>query len=473
MLTLNQPPVKAVRYASRVLPKSSGDVRPAPRLIIAPKFHFFCTGAKKQILGDPQITTASDNRRRRCWHKSLHSRQLFRSSYWSTFTLFKLLFLLSRAAAIIAFVMCYDSIPNAYVFAESATRSFNTQAPLAEPKPQGANPFLPSANRNIRLPVTIEGFCVVTLREQQKWQLGSEANQLVFDGQLYWFAGQRQRAMFAATPQRYVPALAGNCIVTFAESGTRKRGDPQYGILHNQQLFFFLGETEQKKFQANPEQYSNLDLANEGRCLVTQIDDKQQLPGLPETAVTVGGLRYHFAGIHQQQKFLANMEHYGVTKPNAPQPKQTPSKLVRSTPEKQNPDIKKKMPPTTISVAGVANKAMGGYSPVSIHEQGTWVLGDLRYHFEFEGLTYFMVSEAEKNLFAENPETYVPVRSGQCVVTEVNDRRQVPGSIYHAAQYENRLFLFAGPEQKIAFGKNPENYVSNHVTKSDLPKLAK
>ncbi len=257
-------------------------------------------------------------------------------------------------------------------------------------------------------------------------------------------------------------------LIEIAENGLRQRGDPQFGILHNQQLFFFQGEAEQKIFKSNPEQFANLDLANEGRCLVSQTDDEQRLPGLPETTVIVAGLRYQFAGIHQQQKFLTNMPHYGVTKPKAPQPKRTPSMQVRSTPEKQATRIKKKMPPITISVAEVANKAMGGYSPVTIREQGTWVLGDPRYRVEFEGLTYLMAGKAEKNLFAENPETYVPVLSGQCVVTEVNDRRQVPGSIYHAVQYQDRLFLFAGPEQKQAFGENPENYLSKNVTKSDL-----
>ena len=355
---------------------------------------------------------------------------------------------------------------NTCVFAESGTRQSSPGTTLAQPKPQNASPFLPSIHRDIRLPVTLEGFCIVTLREQQEWQLGSEANQLVFDGQLYWFTSQRQRAIFAATPQRYVPALAGNCVVTFAESGVRKRGDPQYGILHNQQLFFFQGEDEQEKFRANPEQYANLDLANDGYCLVSQTDEQRQLPGLPETTVTVDGQRYQFAGIHQQRKFLANMEHYGVTKPKAFQQKEAAQGQVRSNPPEQTPEgsfsrsrIKQKKSPARTSVTGITNKAMGGYSPVSIHEQGTWVMGDPRYRAEFEGLTYLMVSEAEQQQFAGNPKTYVPVSSGRCVVTEVNDNRSVPGSIYHAAQYEDQLFLFAGAEQKKRFGENPGNYV--------------
>ena len=380
--------------------------------------------------------------------------------------MFRPFFKQKRAAAFaIALAMGWCFTSAACVFAQSGTRPSYPKTILAEPKPQDASPYLPSANRDIRLPVTLEGFCVVTLREQQEWQLGSEANQVVFDGQLYWFASQRQRAMFAATPQRYVPALAGNCVVTFAESGVRKRGDPQYGILHNKQLFFFQGEAEQEKFRGHPEQFANLDLANDGYCLVSQTDEQRQLPGLPETTVTVDGLRYQFAGIHQQRKFLANMEHYGVTRPKAFLRKETAPGHVRSNPRGEIPEssfsrgkIKPKKSPVTLSVAEIANKAMGGYCPVSIHEQGTWVLGNPRFRAEFKGLTYLMANEAEQQRFAQNPKTYVPVSSGQCVVSEVDNNRSVPGSIYYAAQYEGRLFLFAGAEQKRAFGVNPENY---------------
>ncbi len=359
----------------------------------------------------------------------------------------------------------------ACVFAQSETRHAKPSFRLlvAEPKPQGANPFLPSANRDERLPVMLDGFCLVTLREQQEWLLGSESNQLVFDGRLYWFAGQRQRAMFAASPLRYVPALGGHCVVTFAESGARKHGNPQYGILHNQRLFFFRGLTEQEKFLSDPDKFANIDLANGGRCLVSQLDDERILPGLPETTVVIDRLRYQFVSEHQQRKFLVNLSNYGVAKPKRDSSEQTPHAPVRNAPSQQKPEgsfslnteVKKSKTPVTPLIAEVANKAMSGYCPVTIREKGTWVIGEARYRVEFDGLTYLMVGEAEQKLFAENPSTYLPVLGGHCVVTEIDENRRVPGSIYHAMWHEgeSRLFLFAGDKQKKAFEANPAKYL--------------
>ncbi len=351
--------------------------------------------------------------------------------------------------------------------AQSGARPPNARIATAKPKPQDANPFLPAVHRDLRLPVTLEGFCLVTLREQQEWLLGSESHQWVFDGQLYWFVGQRQRAMFAASPQRYVPALGGNCVVTFAESGVSKHGDAQYGILHHQRLFFFSGLQEQEKFQSDPERYANIDLANDGNCLVSQLDDGQRLPGLPETTVIVGGQRYRFVGVHQQRKFLVNMSRYGVAMPKTPpgdkaprdranrrQPLTTGSFTKRSK-------AKKDEPPAQASVAEVANKAMGGYCPVSIHEQGTWVLGEARYRVEFDGRNYLMADASGQKLFTANPNRYIPALGGYCVVTELDENRRIPGSIYHAMWHEgeNRLFLFASAQQKKAFEENPSIYL--------------
>lgn len=339
---------------------------------------------------------------------------------------------------------------------------------VAEPKPQGAGPFTPLVTSGIRLPVALDGFCIVTLREHQEWLLGSEANQVVFDGQLYWFASQRERAMFAASPQRYVPALGGNCVVTFAESGVRKRGNPSSGILHNQRLYFFKGIREQQEFQANPDRYSTTDLANDGLCLVSQTDDQQRLPGVPETTVIVDGLTYRFAGVHQQQNFLVNMRRYGVEPPSTLQ--QVASNADRS---KVPPPVSKNIGSVSStkltkpkrrekkSISDLKNKAMSGYCPVSIRDAGVWTVGEPSFHVEFDGLTYLMAGEVEHERFLERPHDYIPALGCCCVVTEIDENRRVQGSIYHASQFEGRLYLFAGAEQKQAFDTTaPEKYAN-------------
>ena len=352
------------------------------------------------------------------------------------------------------------------LLAQSDTRSSPV---VAAPIPQGASPFLPSIDREMRLPVMLDGFCIVTLREQQEWAVGSESHQLVFDRKLYWFASQRERAMFAAAPQRYVPALGGDCVVTLNETGQRKLGKPRYGILHDQRLYFFRGAGEQETFRAEPAMYANADLANEGRCLVSQTDDSRQLPGLPETTVIVGGMRYQFAGVHRQRRFLQNMASYGVTKPELPEVDGARRRIASSPPPAlapggaaSRPKVKKAQPikKKRTSVANVKNMAMGGYCPVSILQRGTWVAGNGEYLVEFDGLNYLLAGEDEARIFAENPSSFVPALGGHCVVNEIDNNRRVPGSIYHAAQFEGRLFLFAGADEKKAFKASPATYVN-------------
>lgn len=337
---------------------------------------------------------------------------------------------------------------------------------VAEPKQKGSNPFAPALDHKPRLPVAVSGFCVVSLREQRAWLRGAEAHQLTFDDQLYWFAGQRKQAMFAANPQRYVPALGGDCVVTFAEQGTRKRGNPQYGLVHDRRLFFFRHAAEQEKFRASPADYAQVDLANAGQCLVSKLDHQRKLPGLPETTVIVNGMRYLFAGAHQQKKFLANFKHYGVERAsrdsvgkekNTPPPVLAPS-LVPLQAEPQVAQQKRVTP--KVAPPSAANKAISGYCPVSIRDAGIWSLGEERFPATFDGQVYFMVGKEQQARFAADPAAYLPALGGHCVVSEVDDDKRTSGSIYHAAQYEGRLYLFAGAEKKKIFTANPELYAN-------------
>ncbi len=356
----------------------------------------------------------------------------------------------------------------------SSTRS--SQQLLAEPKPRAPNPFLPAIDRDLRLPVAIKGFCAVTLRDRQQWVDGSQSFQQIFDGQLYWFAGQREHAIFKSNPRRYVPALAGDCVVTYALDGERVPGDPQYGILHNRRLYFFKSHVEQDLFRASPDEFADADLAAEGKCLVSRIDQQRELPGLAETTVIVRGLRYQFATAHQQRTFLNNMVRYGVEAPQAfrvdggsgsrfPNAAQLllPGNTRDATADKQKPSERDRP-------AKIKNKAMAGYSPVSIREKADWVEGDPQFRAEFDGYTYLMVSKEELVQFKENPNRYIPALAGHCVVTEVDENRRVKGTIYHAAMHEgeDRLFLFAGVAQKERFNSDPQRYLKADVATDGL-----
>lgn len=337
------------------------------------------------------------------------------------------------------------------------------QGMRAEPIAQNVNPFLPHSEQQLKLPVMLQGFCVVTLRERQQWQQGLERYQLVFDGKLYWFAGERERGIFAANPSRYIPALGGDCLVTFVDQQQRVPGNPANGLIHQGKLCFFRSETEKDQFIENPARYALADLANSGMCLVSQVDENKQLPGLPETTVYIDGLRYQFAGVHRQQKFLSNTSRYGVTPPESLVAAEEPS--ADRPLSSLNPGdaialekSQKKKPPKPATPQQIA---LGGYCPVSIHEKGVWTLGEEKYRQAFDGQNYLMAGAKELEKFRQDPHPYIPALGGYCVVTEVDRVRRVPGSIYHATWHEGegRLFLFAGAEEKEKFKANPDYYL--------------
>jgi YHS domain-containing protein len=338
----------------------------------------------------------------------------------------------------------------------------------AEPRTREVNPFSPVLKQEIRLPVAIRGFCIVTLREQQEWVAGSSVQQLIFDGQIYWFQGQRERAIFAASPLRYVPVLAGDCVVRFAASGVRTPGDPQHGVLHNRRLFFFSSPEAQSQFEADPSKYENVDLAHQGHCLVSRIDEARQVAGLVETAVIVNGLRYHFASANHQQKFLAHMRHYGVAQPPArliaeasPLPA---AETTQPVPKVASESVQEKKPakssPHSVEPSACA---LSGYCPVSLQEQGLWIEGSAEHQVPYDGETYLLAGAEQQAKFTSTPDDYIPALGGHCVVTYTDHQRLTAGSIYHAAYHEGRLYFFAGPEQKKSFKNRPELY-----TQADL-----
>lgn len=347
-----------------------------------------------------------------------------------------------------------------------------------EPKQAGASPFDPVPRQATRYPLAVQGFSVVDLHDYQRWVVGIENHQALFDGQLYRFADARQRAIFAAAPQRYAPILGGDCLVTFAETGRRVAGDLRYGLQHGQRLFFFAGADQLKQFQESPKRYVDADLAHQGNCVVSKFDQKKVIQGLPKTVVTLGGLRYFFLGIPQQAKFLGNFSRYGaeivvaseseslqstqepIPLSEAPidQPELQASRLPEVRQEARGKASTKAMEYESSGFGSEnvdAQPAIGGYCPVTIRDAGVWEEGNSRFHVILDGKRYFFAGEAEKTLFMKRPWSYIPALAGDCVLTYVETDERVPGSIFYTASYEGRLFMFVGAEERLAFKADP------------------
>lgn len=339
------------------------------------------------------------------------------------------------------------------------------------------NPFLPRDTVTQELPVMINGYCLVTLRDQQKWEEGNARIQTVFDGKLYWFASPEQRAKFLAAPERYVPSLGGDCVVTFVQSKVRREGDPRFGLLHDRRLFFFASQKHLDTFVSDPQKFSQADLAEQGFCIVSQVDDNQQIAGRPELVVILNGRRYLFAGSYQRRQFLENIAGYVSLADEEELPDHTdrdlstiaPVNPFRSGGALSRADVQQTdrqflnellIPEELNEQTSPLNKpGLIGYCPVTIHQQQVWVRGDPKYQVAFDGAIYWCVSAEEAAQFRKTPMKYVPALSGDCLVSYVVEGNRTPGSVFHPAQVNGRLYLFASEKEKSLFRGNPANYL--------------
>jgi len=164
------------------------------------------------------------------------------------------------------------------------------------------------------------GYCPVCLIEMKEWVPGKPEHEVVYDGHIYRFPGEEQMKMFQEDPEKYVPALHGDCVVCLKNMGKRVPGDPRFGRFYNGRVFFFPSEAQSRMFAEDPSAFADVDLALGGQCAVCRVEMGQDVPGKPEFTVHYKGLRYRFPGEEQMKMFQEDPEKYAVEAAPAPAP---------------------------------------------------------------------------------------------------------------------------------------------------------
>ena len=106
------------------------------------------------------------------------------------------------------------------------------------------------------------------------------------------------------------------------------------------------------------------------------------------------------------------------------------------------------------------NVALNGYCPVCIINMKKWVKGNPQLQTVYDGKTYRFPSEDARQAFLADPAKFVPAMGGDCTVCYAKMNKRMPGSVYHAAYHENRLYLFPGDEQKQMFVADPTQFAN-------------
>ncbi|GAB5519019.1 MAG: hypothetical protein RhofKO_12700 [Rhodothermales bacterium] len=87
--------------------------------------------------------------------------------------------------------------------------------------------------------VAIEGYDVVSYFTQYEAQQGSSAHAHAHDGVMYHFASAENKALFAASPEQFLPQYGGFCAFGLGKVQKKFPVDPEVFKIVDDELFLF------------------------------------------------------------------------------------------------------------------------------------------------------------------------------------------------------------------------------------------
>lgn len=224
--------------------------------------------------------------------------------------------MLGVAALAFVFAVCLPVTAEAQSGTRNPASGGRTPAGSDQRAPAGSDSRNPAGSGQrapaVQGPVAMSGFCPVCVIDMKQWIRGKPEFQAAYDGKTYLFPGAEQRDMFLANPEKYVPALGGDCTVCYLNMGQRSPGTVEHTALLNQRLYMFPNNELKQEFMTNWKKYTGADVALGGQCSVCRVELNEAIPGKPEFSVVYRGLRYWFPGEEQKRMFLSNPAKYAM-----------------------------------------------------------------------------------------------------------------------------------------------------------------
>jgi len=145
-----------------------------------------------------------------------------------------------------------------------ATLDLHSRMPTKAPKAVVVD--APSHQTVVKKPVdnsprpmvlAMEGFCPVTLYRTREWVKGEQKFALQYLGVVYYFQGETEREEFLKNSAQYSPKFAGCDPVSFWETQRAAQGTAKYAAYYDGQLYLFENEENRAKFRENPLRYTH------------------------------------------------------------------------------------------------------------------------------------------------------------------------------------------------------------------------
>jgi len=189
--------------------------------------------------------------------------------------------------------------------------------PTAPPAMQAQPPVIPPANQGFAANQPPMNQPPMNQPPANTQPAGGNLAQQQFGGQQAASGGgqpqlsQNPQSTAPAAPQ--LPAgsptlgLDGYCPVTLVEQQIWKQGDPRFGAIHRNRTYLFVSAAEQQRFLANPDSYSPI---LSGDDPVVALERNQSVPGLRKHGVFYGNRIFLFASEQSLAEFSKNPNRY-------------------------------------------------------------------------------------------------------------------------------------------------------------------
>ena len=102
----------------------------------------------------------------------------------------------------------------------------------------------------------MDGFCPVTLLEQERWVKGDPRWGAVHRGCTYLFLSQQHQQRFLSDPDRYSPVLSGFDPAHYVDRGELVSGQRAHGMWFRGKTYLFADEQSLDRFAQAPEFYA-------------------------------------------------------------------------------------------------------------------------------------------------------------------------------------------------------------------------
>ena len=138
------------------------------------------------------------------------------------------------------------------------------------------------------------------------------------------------------------------------------------------------------------------------------------------------------------------------------------------------PPIEPRVQPSAVQLpAGNPPLGLDGFCPVELAEGQRWVSGDPRWGLIHRGRTYLFAGPEQRDRFDRDPDGYAPAAGGNDVVLLLERGEMTPGRREHGGWFQGRVYLFANEATYEKFCTAPKQYATPALEMLDQSNVAR